>query len=251
MPETSEFRTRLTVPQRLALDATEKVEEALMRYSLLETDPVFEGARFPWASALEAATPAICAELEALMRRRSELPSIHELSPEHELISTDRRWKIFILHMLGVRSDQACRMCPQTARAAERIPGMRSAAFSILEPGARIPPHRGYWRGLVRCHLGLIVPEPAERCRMRVGDKMLRWRRGGAIFFDDTYEHEAWNETDGERVVLFLDIERPLRFPGSTLNHAAIRSLRLAPLVRSMSARLDGWEADFFGNKHR
>ena len=70
----------------------------------------------------------------------------------------------------------------------------------------------------MRYHLALKVPEPREQCRIRVGDEIVTWEEGRSLIFDDTYEHEVWNDTDDERVVLFLDVVRPLRFPMNVVN---------------------------------
>jgi aspartyl/asparaginyl beta-hydroxylase (cupin superfamily) len=104
-----------------------------------------------------------------------------------------------------------CLRCPATAAVLRAIPGVITGFFSILGPGKRLPPHYGPYRGVLRHHLALIVPEPLEKCGIRVDDQTRHWTEGQSLVFDDTYEHEAWNDTDGERVVLFLDIKRPLR----------------------------------------
>ena len=90
--------------------------------------------------------------------------------------------------------------------------------FSILEPGKHLPPHRGPYNGVLRLHLGLIVPEPREQLGIRVENDIYRWQEGEAVVFDDAYEHEAWNRTPHTRVVLFVDFRKPLRFPANFLN---------------------------------
>ena len=94
------------------------------------------------------------------------------------------------------------------------IPGMTTAMFSILSPRKHILDHRGPYKGVLRYHLGLIVPEDAERCRIRVGEDVRHWEEGKSMIFDDTFNHEVWNDTDETRVVLFVDVLRPLPFPG-------------------------------------
>ena len=99
-----------------------------------------------------------------------------------------------------------CVRCPQTAKLITAIPGMFTSFFSILSPGKHIPPHRGPCNGLLRARLGMIVPEPAEHCRIEVGSEIRHRQTGKVIVFDGTYRHQVWNDTDGTRVVLFLDI---------------------------------------------
>ncbi len=108
----------------------------------------------------------------------------------------------------------------------EQVPGMMTAFFSILAPGKYIPDHRGPFNGVLRYHLGLKVPEPAEQCRIRVADEYAHWEEGESLLFDDTYRHEVWNDTDGERAVLFMDVRRPLRFPFDLLDRTDASSDR-------------------------
>src|SRR5690606_6389720 len=111
-----------------------------------------------------------------------------------------------------------CARCPETTRLVEAVPGMRTAFFSLLAPGKSIPPHRGPWRGILRYHLGLLVPEPRGRCGIRIGDRVVHWREGESLLFDDSYEHEVWNDTGGWRAVLVLDVLRPLAPPFDAWN---------------------------------
>ncbi len=111
-------------------------------------------------------------------------------------------------------------MCPRTAALMREIPGMTTAMFSILSPRKHILDHRGPYKGVLRYHLGLIVPEDAEACRIRVGEDIRHWEEGKSMIFDDTFNHEVWNDTDETRVVLFVDVLRPLPFPESAINRA-------------------------------
>lgn len=112
--------------------------------------------------------------------------------------------------------------CPATVAAVATIPGLDSASFAMLPPGAHVPARRGTTRGLLTCHLGLIVPRDGD-VRMRVGDRVVRWAEGETVVFDDTYDHEAWNETGGVRVVLRLRVRRPLRQPGGWIADTMLR----------------------------
>ena len=107
------------------------------------------------------------------------------------------------------------------------MPNLQTAWFSILGPGYHIPAHRGVSKGIVRAHLGLIIPKEAEKCRMRVGDTINVWRPGEIFVFDDTYEHEVWNDTEEERVILLFDFDRPMRFWGRLVNSTFVRLMKL------------------------
>ncbi len=92
---------------------------------------------------------------------------------------------------------------------------------------------------------GLLVPEPRERCRLRVGDSFASWREGEVLLFDDTYSHEVWNDTGGVRVVLFLDVVRPLRFPANLLNALLLRLIAASPYVQDGVENYKRWEKKF------
>jgi len=119
---------------------------------------------------------------------------------------------------------------------------MMTAMFSILSPGKHIPPHRGRFKGLLRCHLGLKVPEPKENCRLRVGDDIRHWEEGKAILFDDTFNHEVWNDTDGQRVVLFIDVIRPFSQPVAFLNDMILKLVRRSPYVQDALKNQRAWD---------
>lgn len=99
---------------------------------------------------------------------------------------------------------------------------------------------------MLRLHLALMVPEPRERCRIRIADQIHTWQEGRCLVFDDTYNHQVWNDTDGFRVVLFVDFERPLRWPLRALNHWLLNLAALAPFLREANARQEAAERSFW-----
>lgn len=217
----------------------------LSAQSRIPDQPVLANALFPWAESVRAEWPAMREELDTLLERRNALPSFQEISPDQARISTDDRWKTFMLYAFGTRLDFGCSLCPRTAATLDRIPGISNAFFSILGPGKHIPRHRGVTKGLVRCHIGLRVPDSPERCLIQVEDVDCHWEEGGMFFFDDTYHHEVWNETDGERAVLLFDIERPMGWPGRLVSRAMIAALRRTAYYRDAIANQHAWEARY------
>jgi beta-hydroxylase len=115
-------------------------------------------------------------------------------------------WSVFGLYAWGVKLDKNCALCPETTRLVEQIPDLATAGFSHMKPDTHILPHTGVPEGVLRCHLGLVVP---ENCALRVGDETRSWEEGKCMVFDDTVEHEAWNKSDKSRVVLLLDFKAP------------------------------------------
>lgn len=219
-----------------------RIERVLVRYSQVPDTPFQDPARFPWVPALEARWRDIRAELEKVLARPEAIPNFQDISRDQVNITQDDKWKTFFLYGYGYRMDGNCARCPETTRIVESIPGMFTAFFSVLAPGKHIPLHRGPYKGVLRCHLGLIVPEPREQCRIEVGGETACWTEGRCLVFDDTYKHQVRNDTDGTRVVLFLDIVRPMRFPGSWLNAVVLRLIRLSPFIRDAVRNQRAWE---------
>lgn len=223
-------------------------ERLNLRYACFGSPCVYDSAAFGWVTVIERDWRLIREELERVLVRKSDLPNVQEITVDAASISRDAGWKIFPLIAYGIRSQPNIDLCPQTWRLVRRIPGVTTAMFSILEPGARIPAHRGPYNGVLRLHLGLIVPEPRERLGIRVGSEQRNWREGQALIFDDAYEHEAWNETSQSRVVLFVDFEKPLRFPGNLLNRLLLLVAPFTPLLREGAENLRRWELRFHGS---
>jgi beta-hydroxylase len=209
---------------------------------------VYDNAVFPWVEEIEGEWRKIRGELDHLLIRKDELPNIHDISPDAAAISQDSGWKIFLLIAYGIKSPLNIALCPETWRLAQKVPGLMTAMFSVLEPGKRLPPHRGPYNGVLRLHLGLIVPAPESRQGIRIGPKLRSWQEGRVLIFDDAYEHEAWNETGHPRVVLFVDFAKPLKFPANLLNWVLLRLAVFAPYLREGNDRLRRWERRFHEN---
>lgn len=208
---------------------------------------VYDTAAFPWAVGIEREWRAVREELDRVMKRKAELPAVQDITGDAVSLSQDADWKVFPFVMYGIRSQPNIDLCPQTWRLVQRIPGLRTATFSILEPGKRLPPHRGPYNGVLRLHLGLLVPEPLDRVAIRVGPEQHHWAEGRVLIFDDAYEHEAWNETAHVRVVLFVDFEKPLRFPARTINRLLLDLAPFTPFLREGADNLRRWERRFHG----
>jgi ornithine lipid ester-linked acyl 2-hydroxylase len=191
----------------------------------------FEPEAFPWTAQIEAEWKTVRKELDALMAQRDQIPNFQDVSKAQKALTEGDQWKTFFLTTFnGKKIEENCAQCPETARLLRHIPGVRQAMFSILAPGKHIPPHRGPYKGLLRYHLGLIIPGPEGSCRIRVGSDVRSWKEGKSMIFDDSNEHEVWNETDSFRVVLFVDFVRPTIFPFSVANRMIIWARGQYPL---------------------
>ena len=185
-------------------------------YPRLQQIPFYDPADFAWTGALAAALPAIRAEAEAVMAHGDGIAPYVEADPDrpnkgHALLA-DARWSAFHLFRNGLPiADHAAR-CPATMAALAQAPLPRIAGtapmalFSILAPHTHIPPHNGMLNTRLICHLPLIVP---DGCRLRVGAETRDVRAGEVLLFDDSIEHEAWNDSDAPRAILLFEVWRP------------------------------------------
>jgi len=222
------------------------VERLNLALSKVGNPPIYDKSVFPWTRAIESDWRQIQTELDRVLTRKEELPGFHELATDVSTISKDRGWKTFMLAGYGFRSENNINLCPQTWRICQRIPGLITVMFSILEPGKHLPAHRGPYNGVLRLHLGLIVPEPREQLGIRVEHEIYRWREGEAVIFDDAYEHEAWNRTPHTRVVLFVDFRKPLHFPANLINWLLLHLAMFTPFIREGMDNQKAWEKQFY-----
>lgn len=221
------------------------IERWVGRRSLVGDEPFLPVQRFPWVAEVERNWETIRSEAQGLLADREALPSFQEISKDQVAITNDDRWKTFFLYGYGFEADLGVELCPRTAAIMRQIPGMTTAMFSILSPRKHILAHRGPYKGVLRYHLGLIVPAQKEQCRIRVGDQVRHWEEGVSLVFDDTFDHEVWNDTDELRVVLFVDVLRPLPFPESIINKLIVRAIGLSPFVLDAKRNQRAWEARY------
>jgi beta-hydroxylase len=218
------------------------IERWIGRRSLVGDATFFPLERFPWVEHIERNWHVIREEAERLLEDRDALANFQDISKDQIEITDDDRWKTFFLYGYGFEAKLGVEMCPRTAALMREIPGMTTAMFSILSPRKHILDHRGPYKGVLRYHLGLIVPRAKEACRIRVGDDMRHWEEGRSLVFDDTFNHEVWNDTDETRVVLFVDVLRPLPSPESIINRLIIKAIGYSPFVLDARRNQEAWE---------
>ena len=183
--------------------------------------PWFEREQFDWVAQVEDAFPAVRAELEALLPERAGfMPYIHGTQGQEATtpdgtdfshLAGNLSWSAFHLHKAR-RIDEHCARCPQTAALMDSLPlpqaegWMPETFFSVLGPGERIIPHFGQMNGRLTIHLGLIIPPD---CGIRVDDETRGWAEGKVLAFDDSFVHEAWNDSEQERAVYIFEAWHP------------------------------------------
>lgn len=221
------------------------MSEFLGRQSLVPDTPVLDPAQFAFTKTLETNWQAIRDEAKAILEHRESIPSFDQVSPDQKRISKDGSWRTFFLFGFGQRLEKNCAKAPATTQLLEKVPGLQTAWFSILAPGYHIPAHRGVTKGILTCHLGLIIPKNAEQCRIRVEDEILVWEAGKTLMFCDGYDHEVWNDTEEERTVLLLQFDRPMRLPGRLFSKAFVGLLKLTAFYKEPKKNMAGFEDRF------
>jgi ornithine lipid ester-linked acyl 2-hydroxylase len=236
-PQTPARKRPLTI--RWGKKLRRATDAVIARSSLVSNAPVLDPRDFAWTQLLRDNYDCILKEALAVLRDPEGVPLLDEISPDHRRIAPKGKWRSFFLRGYGCDIDENLACCPQTAEIVRRIPGLNSAFFSILAPGAHIPAHRGVTKGLLTCHLGLVVPKGPVR--MRVDRQIVQWAEGQTLVFDDTYEHEVWNDTDETRAVLLVQFGRPLRAPGKWLADLFLWGVRHTAFVREARANIAMW----------
>jgi aspartate beta-hydroxylase len=187
-------------------------------YPKLPAWEFFPREHFPWLATVEAATAAIRSEVERVLAEDADRLEPYIAYPQGVPLNQwaelnhSRRWSAFYLWRDGRPIDANLARCPETARILQSLPladvpnRAPAAFFSVLDAKSRIPPHTGVTNTRVIVHLPLVVP---PGCGFRVGSETREWRVGEAWVFDDTIEHEAWNESDVPRAILIFDVWNP------------------------------------------
>lgn len=215
---------------------------------------------YPFLSVLEDNYEDIRKECEALLSFKDQITNMEGLAgPKTEGGVHAIKWKSFVLKS-GTYVEKNCDRCPKTASLLKEIPRVKQAFFSILDPQQHIRPHKGYYYGFLRYHLGVIIPENNEnkKCWIKINDNIedndqegqelmenaetYYWKNGDGIVFNDNYLHEARNGSDEVRVVLFIDIARKFPWPIDLLNRFILKIAYFIPEVKKIAKRA---EVDF------
>jgi len=208
-------------------------QPTFMYFPRLPAIEFYDRKDFPWLASIEAATDDIREELLNVLSDGPEVLTPYVSHPEGTAgkfreLNNSRRWGVYYFWREGVPDEDHLVRCPRTAAALEAwprcdVPGYSpSAVFSILDAKTRIPPHSGVSNTRLLVHLPLIVP---PGCGFRVGAEQREWVPGKAFVFDDTMEHEAWNESDVPRAVMIFDIWNPFL---SAVERDMVRTLTIA-----------------------
>jgi aspartate beta-hydroxylase len=193
-------------------------EPTFMLFPYLRNYEFFDRGPFPWLASVEAATDSIREELLAVLSTDQSgiepYIAFEDGLPlrQWKELNHSRRWSAYFLWNQGRVEDSHLARCPRTAAVLANVPQVDipgrgpTAFFSILDAHTKIPPHTGVTNTRVTVHLPLIVP---PGCGFRVGGETREWQVGAGWVFDDTIEHEAWNNSDAPRAILIFDVWNP------------------------------------------
>jgi len=179
-------------------------------FSTVPNTPYIDMAQFPQLQVLKDHWQEIRAEAVALFGDGKIKPSAqYNDAGFNSFFKTG--WGRFYLKWYDEPQPSALQFCPYTTQLVKDIPGVKAVLFASLPPGARLPRHRDPYSGSLRLHMGLITPnDPA--CFIEVDGERYHWRDGEAVMFDETFIHYAENTTEQNRIILFADIERPMKY---------------------------------------
>lgn len=218
----------------------------LSRYSLVGNTPTYNTDFFPWLKPILSQVPAITQEAEVILQHTAAIPPFRDFAPGHERIAPSANdWRSFFFYGYGYPVQENLDRCPVVAELLKDVPGLVSAIYSVVGPGAHIRRHRGVSKAVMTAHIGLIVPKQAQACRMDVDGNTVVWQVGEATVFDDTYPHEVWNETDEVRVLLLIQFRRPMRQPGRLVADTLVGFVRHSSFVQRARRNLKHWEEAF------
>lgn len=144
------------------------------------------------------------------VEKLNSLPAYEDLDKfQYDAAKPKNKWKVFVINMMGEFDEVAEKICPEICEMIKQVPDVFQAMFSVLEPGRSIPAHKGPYKGYLRYHIGVKIPK-LNPPKIRIEDTYYTWKEGEGVIFDDSWDHEVINEAKEERVVLIVDILRPM-----------------------------------------
>jgi ornithine lipid ester-linked acyl 2-hydroxylase len=206
------------------------VEKVIAIY--VENKSVFPSSQFPGVAFLEANHAHI--EREYLrVKSQKVFYDITGVSEEQKKVVNKSEWEFFPFYIYGNKIHDNLQLCPETAKCLASIPNLTTAFFSVIKPQTFIKEHRGAFKGYLRLLFGVKVPKAYTKCGIKIENKVYHWENGKSLVFDDTFLHEAWNYSEEERVVLYVDFIRPMPYFFVTLSKGLTKLISASPYVQN------------------
>ena len=175
----------------------------------LRSQPVYDEAEFSWTS-------SILRDFQDYKEELLAVSAASSLGDQPQNLTDRGRWSVLYFYAGGQRVGATYRACPRTSSFIDLVPGAGEAGqsyLSVLQGDTHIKRHFGPTNTRLRCHVGLIVPDGA---RIRIGEQTYAWGEGECLIFDDSFDHEVWNDSDHDRIVLIIDFWHPDLTPAET-----------------------------------
>lgn len=208
------FRGRVRLPFRRQLfdhsSFMAPINIFMHKFSRVANTPFVPLSEFPELARLQENWPIIRAEAEHLLALK-KIKAAEQNDDAGFNSFFKNGWKRFYLKWYDASHPSAERLCPQTYALLQSIPSVKAAMFAELPPGGKLNPHRDPFAGSMRYHLGLATPND-DRCFIDVDGERHSWRDGQGVVFDETFIHWAINGSESDRIILFCDVERPMRY---------------------------------------
>jgi aspartate beta-hydroxylase len=232
----------------LLYDQASHAVRALYDWRISAPPVLDDDVHFPNAEKFVAAWRAIRDEALSVAGRLRSVPRFHEIMHEQRAISANdnRDWRMLVLKAYGITFPQNMAACPTLASVVAACPDVLSASISFLAPGKHIPPHRGPFRGVLRFYLALSMPRSEDgsvAAVLKIAGSEYRLNNGQCLLWDDTYAHEAWNESDQVRIVLLLDVwRRDMPADMQLFSRFLVSLVRVGIRLRRVSKQFDAAE---------
>lgn len=207
------------------------IENSILLFSPLKGS-YFQKTNWPLLTLLEQNSSLIINEWTSLKNIHTK--NIQDITIYDAALTTDDKWQVESLMIMSKDSRLSHKRFETTYNLLKSIPGIQNIFFSVLDPGKKIAPHRGIYRGLIRTHLGIITAKNNEDCWIEINGVRKSWEASKAFAFDDGLTHKVENNTDEPRIILIIDVERPFYKGIAILNKFVIWVLSESSYIKNI-----------------
>lgn len=215
-----------------------QLDEWIVRPSVDGPDGPRDPRELEWTKNIAASVPTVQRELDALVASGRTLPSADEVAGTSQ--GAEGEWTTLVLDWFGTKVTANSERFPETMALLESVPRLQGAGFTVLGPRSHVPVHQGPAHSF-RYLLGVVVPGPDDSCRFKVGDTTRSWTVGGEALFDDRTPHEAWNDSDGRRYLMFVQTRIPVSGPRGVAHR--VTQWLFGRLTSGIARRADRFDA--------
>jgi aspartyl/asparaginyl beta-hydroxylase (cupin superfamily) len=178
--------------------------------TFVKNEVIIDKQQFAWIKNIEDNFEAIKREFLQVSGNENTLLDVTKFSEEQKQVVIANQWSVFLFKIYNTEVTENIEKCPVTYQCIQQIPDCTTAFFSIMKPDTEVAAHRGAYKGYLRYHLGITVPEDVTECGLEFNNQVYHWKEGESVVFDDTFEHSVYNRSAVSRAVLYIDFIRPM-----------------------------------------